>query len=297
MTMRSDLLLSPALAAMLLLCAVSCGKKEKAAESDSGGAQTAGKVVVLPPKTQAGDAEEDERTTISMQDEAASRQREYTPFGIAKIERRKKNDSRTAASIPDLTAEILEESHERQFSKRPRPADFDLDSPDVKKYVEEIALTKPRAREKKRLELLGDVRTTIAKNLSKRPYSGKIKVKRKDGGDDPLVRTGRIVSAGKDGVLFQPKGAGDRVAYPWERLTPDTLSHIMEFHVRLQLKAKVRKAGASNYEKNRAAADDLLRAAILTDWYGDYKESKRLARIAVDIAPELEPLAESLFLD
>ncbi len=295
MMMRSDLLLFSTLTAMLLLCAVSCGKKEK--PSGSASAPPAKEVVVLPPKTSSDDAKEDEPAAISTTNDEATPSGEYTPFGVARVEHRKKDDSRTAASIPDLTAEILEESHERQFSKRPRPADFNLSSPAVKKYVEEIALTKPRAREKKRLELLGDIRAMIAKNLSKRPYTGKIKIKRKGDGVAPLARTGRIVSAGKDGILFQANGSNDRIAYSWERLTPDTLSHIMEFHARLQLKAKVKKPGASNYEKNRAAADDLLRAAILADWYGNYKESKRLARIAVDIAPELEPIAESLFLD
>lgn len=290
-----SLFLSPALIGLFLLAASACGDNDSNAGSD----ESEGKVIVIsPPKPRQEAAPESVVETRKPVERDVVRINEFSPFGTPKIDRRKR-DSRTAKSLSALTPDILAASHEKQFSKRPRPADFDLNSPAVKRYLDGISQPKPLAREKRRLKLLGDVRKTIANDLEKLPYSGKIKVRNEGDPNRASFKTGKILSADKNGVLFQEKDSSESVSCEWDKLTPDTLARIMEFHAKAKLKADKRRSqdGSGSGKKRADAASDLLRAAILADWYGEYKEARRLANAASDVSAELETLAESLFLD
>lgn len=208
-----------------------------------------------------------------------------------------KEDIRSKFSAKDLdalTPDILSKSREK-YAKRVKKADFDYDEDKaVTAYLESISDEKVRKREATRVDYLAGARQNIIRTLERNPYTGPIKLK--TGGST----NGTVALANKNGFIVKKGNPKNKKAkgteYKWTQADPSFLATMLEKYADQRMKLSP-MGSVSEDDMKSDASKQLLGAAILCDWYGDYSQAIRLARKAAKADPSKTRLIEILFLD
>lgn len=167
---------------------------------------------------------------------------------------------------------------------RPRPADLNFfrvkDA--LTAYVGRIpAELKPG--EKKRIEILSTVRAYLIKLMKFIPYDGTKTGVRLDNGK---VVKGTVM--GNDTELAVRPKRGKAKIVRWEELPPSQYAAMLAYYgqYRLDHESAELRGAAGLKQRQKEAAWDWFRAALLSDWYGNADEARRLARQALQLDPE-----------
>lgn len=197
---------------------------------------------------------------------------------------------RSAPNIAALTADILKKSHGEQFQNRPALndySDFDLENTQIKQYLSTVQGEKPLAREKRRIKLIASIKLNLIRAMERNPYNGPIQFRR--GGN----KRGVIALANENN--FRIKGKRRGKDYKWETITPLQLARMSEYYADQKTKLK----GAKTAGMKDDAARQLIAAAVICDWYGDYDNAVKFVKKAASLAQDekVKNLAEALFLD
>jgi serine/threonine protein kinase len=173
--------------------------------------------------------------------------------------------------LSDLTVEWLE-SHRGFAEGRPKPEDFSFPDELISPYLNGLS-DKYKAQEKKRVKLLSTTKVQLCKMMLLRPYKGSLKLK----GDKTVKGT---IIANTRGLIVRSKDG--KVKVQWGDLPVSQIVRLLAFYAK-----KSKGINAKN------AVGCYLRIAVISDWYGQYKNTVT----AVNKAMELDHSAEPEFLE
>lgn len=167
---------------------------------------------------------------------------------------------------------------------RPRPADLnffrvkDALTAYVNRLPDEL-----KAGEKRRIAMLSTIRADLIKLMKFIPYDGTKTGVHLDNGK---VIKGTVMG-NEDELAVRPKRGKAKIVH-WEDLPPSQYAAMLTYYgqYRLDHENSERPGAAGLRQRQKEAASDWFRAALLSDWYGNADEARRLARLALQLDPE-----------
>lgn len=168
----------------------------------------------------------------------------------------------TSGSLSGLTSNSLRAT--RPFaSKRPRPKNFDFSERALKNYLSTLP-AKTRRQEEKRASNVTPLKRHLCAMMFHMPYEGA----------GVKLRNGRLL---KGKVMANPKylsirlNSGGRKRVNWNELAPSQFAEMLAYYAKTRIAMDKRKDGAEDY----------IRAALFSDWYGNYDDAVKYAKLAV----------------
>lgn len=176
---------------------------------------------------------------------------------------------------------------------RPRPADLDFFrvKDGLTAYVSRLP-DELKPGEKKRIETLSTVRAYLIKLMKFIPYDGTKTGVHLDNGK---VLRGTVMGNATE-LAIRPKRGKAKIVR-WENLPPSQYAAMLEYYgqYRLDHENPEQPGAAGLKQRQKEAAWDWFRAALLSDWYGNAAETRRLARQALQLDPQnIRPHLEAL---
>ena len=176
--------------------------------------------------------------------------------------------SDSSVSISDLSVEWLE-NHRSFAADRPKPGNLVISDELLEPYIEGLA-DQYKEQEKKRAKLLAGVKLKLCEMMLVKPYKGSLKLK-----DGKNVK-GTIIANAR-GLMIKPKG-GKTERVHWDDVPPGQFVKMLVFY-----------AKNSEASKSSKASGIYLQIAVLSDWYGQYKNAVTAAKKAVAVDSAAEP--------
>jgi hypothetical protein len=174
----------------------------------------------------------------------------------------------------------------KYYPKRYKPRGVIFNKERMEKYRDSLPTFDMQISEIRRYRFIKDVQTYLVHMFAKNSYTGFIKLRR--GGIH-----GTVAMANESLLIVRRKGRKTK-RYKWTDL------HSRQFATFLMYFGKLRKnLGSPSVDKKqrlKESAEDFLRAAVILDWYGDYKRALKCVKIAIKISPAVHSKANKLFL-
>ena len=169
----------------------------------------------------------------------------------------------SSGALRHLTSGALRAS--RPFaSKRPQPKTFDFSEKAIANYLSSLP---PRTskQEKKRADQVTPMKRHLCAMMFHMPYEGQgIK-----------LRNGKLLR-GK--VMANPKylsirlNSGGRQRVNWDDMAPSQFAEMIAYYAKTRIGMNKKNDGANDY----------MRAALFSDWYGNYDDAVKYAKLAVE---------------
>lgn len=203
-----------------------------------------------------------------------------------------------AATPPPPAVAVTTTTDTSQFppelaKSRPRPADLnffrvkDALTAYVSRLPDEL-----KAGEKRRIAMLSTIRADLIKLMKFIPYDGTRTGVHFDNGK---VIKGTVMG-NENELAVRPKRGKAKIVH-WDDLPPRQYAVMLTYYgqYRLNHENPEQPGAAGLRQRQKEAASDWFRAALLSDWYGNAAEARRLARQALQLDPEnLRPLLVEL---
>jgi hypothetical protein len=192
-----------------------------------------------------------------------------------------------APDIDTITAEELAELKEI-YKNRPKTASLDFDEKEVSSYIASLPENLKNL-ENTRLSTITNIKHYLVKVLERSPYPKGIKTKKR------TIR-GTITMANKNYLVYKKSTRSKKSSRVfWKDLTFEQYADMMEFYA--MRRSRITGAGGkSRAEIKKDAANDFLGAAILCEWFGDYKKALHYAKEAIKYNPKIKESVSDIII-
>jgi len=196
------------------------------------------------------------------------------------------NETLTWTGIDDIKPEDFIKTR-TGLEGRPKPAGLAFQPAALEDYFNSIQKDDVKALERQRYDYVKDIKPYLMRIFERSPYTGKVKMKSK--------QVSGTIALANEKVLVVGDGAGKNVARcEWSDLAPEQFADFLSFYAKLRL--QVSGPNLTEAQKRRQAADDLMHACLVCDWYGKYPEALAYAKVIAELAPDMKPQLNKVLL-
>ena len=174
----------------------------------------------------------------------------------------KKIAEHTQQSVKELTPRIIRAAN-GFAAKRPRPASFDFSERQLAAYFSSLPKNLV-TKERRRSEQITPLKQHLCAMMFHMPYSGR-EIQLRNG----KTLRGKVMANNKY-LSVRLKGGG-RKRIKWSELAPAQLARMLAYFAKTRVEMGKKKEGAEDY----------LRAALFSDWYGNYDDAAKYAKAAL----------------
>ncbi len=189
---------------------------------------------------------------------------------------------KVSKDLASLNLVLLKKMRE-PYANRSRPVSFDFNKDEMQIYINTLKFDAQKRSEIKRINFIGNIKDFVARSFARSEYKGIIKLKNK-------TITGTIFSANQNTFLI--KVGNKQKEFKWSDITFPQYMEILKYFVKRRLTSS--GGTVTKGDKIKLASKEIARIAMLCDWYGEYEEALKLAKIAVSCNAEMKPIVEEL---
>jgi len=174
------------------------------------------------------------------------------------------------------------------FRNRPKEPSLDFDKSKVERYIKSLP-EKLRKREESRFTTVSTIKTYIIRVLERSPYPNGVQTRSRK-------MRGTITMANQNYLVYKTstRSKKSKRVY-WKDLKYIQYADMMEFYANRRTKISG-AGGQSQSEMKKDAANEFLGAAILCDWFGDYKKALELGKEAIKSNPSIRDSVNTVLL-
>ncbi len=188
-------------------------------------------------------------------------------------------------NLSTLTAKWLEEDRKTFANKRPRPSNYDFNVEETDKYIAGLDKAR-RENENIRFRQVSGMKNYLCHLLGRGIYDKGIKTSDGKNLSGQMTANPNYISI-KSGKQF--------IRLNWEQIPASEMANVISHFAKLRLQISG-AAGTSSDSREKEAAEDYLRIALLCDWYGEYDEAIKYAKKCLSVYPKSEKSIKKIIM-